>query len=89
MKDLSKLAVNEAFSQHWKQIAGHLGLSRADIEQCEGKGGSDMNEACMEMLKMAAQRNGQTYLTMAALSEAISESGYHFLFNSLESVISV
>ena len=88
IKDLSNLAVNEAFSRHWKQIAVHLGLSGAEIEQCEGKGGSDRNEACIEMLKMAAQRDGRTCLTVAVLSQAISQSGYHFLSNSLESIMS-
>ena len=63
----------------------HLGLSEAEIERCEGKGGSDVNEACLQMLKLATDKGMP--LTVAVLSEAITKSGFYFLHSTLQSVI--
>ena len=88
MKALSRLADNDKFSRYWKDMGRHLGLTGAEIEQCEGKAGSDVNEACMEMLKTAAQRKDRVCLTVAILSEAVHRTGYYFLYDPLRTVVS-
>jgi hypothetical protein len=86
-KTLSKLAERTEFSQRWKQIAVQLGLSKADIERCEGRGGNDENEACLQMLMLSAEKDGRVTLTVAVLSDAIKRSGFLFLYKTLQSVI--
>ena len=85
-KTLSRLALKEDFSRHWKKIATEMGLSEADIERCDGWGGGDVSEACLQMFKMCAQQRGSS-LTVASLSDAISRSGYHYLYTTLQSVL--
>ena len=86
MKALSKLAEKSEFSRHRKSIAKHLGLSEAEIERCECSGGTDENEACLQMLKFCAQQHGGASLTVATLSEAITKSGHRFLLHILQSI---
>ena len=87
MRTLSRLAESKDFSQRWKQIAVQLGLSKAEIERCEGRGGSDENEACLQMLLLSAQKDGRVTLTVAVLSDAIRRSGFLFLYKTLQSVL--
>ena len=64
------LSQNETFSAHWKHLAGRLGLTEAELEQCEEKGSGDREEACFQML--TAWRNGQgLQATVARLTEAV------------------
>lgn len=86
MRVLSRLSEKREFSQCWKQIAVHLGLSGAEIERCEGRGANDENEACLQMLKLCAERRGGASLTVGALSDAITNSGLHFLLHTLQSI---
>ena len=84
---MSRLAEQSVFSQHWKTIAHHLGLSEAEIERCEGRGGSDESEACLQMLRVCAERRDRQPLTVSSLSSAITRSGAHSLLHNLNSII--
>lgn len=86
MRVLSRLSEKREFSRYWKQIARQLSLSEAEIERCEGRGGSDENEACLQMLKLCAERQGSARLTVGTLSDAITNSGLHFLLHILQSI---
>ena len=87
-RTLAKLSEESSFSAHWKTIASHLGLSEADIERCEGRGGSDQSEMCLQMLRHCGERRGRQALTVAELAVAITRSGLPALLSSLNSVIS-
>lgn len=86
MRVLSRLSEKREFSQYRKHIAEHLGLSEAEIERCEGRAGGDENEACLQMLKLCAERQDGAQLTVGALSDAITNSGLNFLLHTLQSI---
>ena len=87
-RTLAKLSEKSSFSAHWKTIASHLGLPEADIERCEGMGGGDQCEMCLQMLRRCGERRGRQALTVADLAMAITRSGLTALLSNLNSVIS-
>jgi len=69
-KSIRVLSQNETFSAHWKHLAGQLGLTEAEVEQCEEKGSGDKEEACFQMLTTWKNSQG-LQATVARMTEAV------------------
>ena len=61
---------NLLFSAHWRELAGHLGLSEAEVERCEARGMRDDRENCVQMLK-TWKNTRQAAATIAVLADAV------------------
>ena len=81
-----KLSETSSFAKHWREIARHLDLSEAEIEQCEGRGGSDQEEICLQVLQCCSNKHGS--LTVASLTKAIVKGRLHSSLQILHSVVS-
>ena len=58
------------FSAHWRELAGHLGLSEAEVERCEARGLRDEAENCLQMLN-AWKNSRLATATIAVLADAV------------------
>ena len=87
IKALSRISEKSGFSQQWRSIAPHLGLTLAEIERCGGRGGGEESEACLQMLKLSVQRCNGGHLTPAILTVALEKSGCSFLYDTFNSVL--
>ena len=86
-RSLTSLSEKSGFSQQWRTIAPHLGLSPTEVERCQGLGAGDDSEACLQMLILRSQRHHDSPLTLAALADAIEKSGCSYLYETLQSVL--
>ena len=66
----ASLSQNETFSAQWEQLAGHLGLTEADVEHCREHGCGDREEACHQMLRTWKNRSG-SQASVARLADAV------------------
>ena len=67
---ITTISDNRLFSSHWRELAGQLGLTDAEIERCEARGMRDEAEICLQMLK--AWRNSRVGVaTVAVLADAV------------------
>lgn len=67
---LAHISQRSEFSAHWKEIAGKLDLSEADIEYCQGRGMGSQEEACFQMLMLWVNARGPQ-ATVAVLAGAV------------------
>ena len=88
-KAIWKLSEKSSFSTNWKAIATQLGVSEAEVEQCEGRGRGDQEEMCLQMLRLCADRIGRQTLTVAELATAVNRISLSDALHDLSSVINL
>lgn len=81
----ASLSQNRTFSAQWEQLAGHLGLTEADVEHCREYGCGDREEACHQMLRTWKNRNG-SQASVARLADAVLQIRDYSLLELLNDV---